>query len=45
MTFRAVMEDTRQTLARGLLRVAFPLGYADQGTFTRAFRRCTGVSQ
>lgn len=51
-TFRAVMEETRQTLARRLLReegrsigqVAFLLGYADQSTFTRAFRRWTGMA-
>ncbi len=51
-SYRSVMEETRHTLARRLLReegrsigqVAFLLGYADQSTFTRAFRRWTGMS-
>lgn len=52
MTFAALADDARAGLARSYLRerdlslaeVAFLLGFADQSTFTRAFRRWTGVA-
>ncbi|MCZ7685529.1 MAG: AraC family transcriptional regulator [Sandaracinaceae bacterium] len=52
VTFAALADDARAGLARSYLRerdlslaeVAFLLGFADQSTFTRAFRRWTGVA-
>jgi AraC-like DNA-binding protein len=49
-TYRAILEEVRQTLARRYLRkmsysikeTAFLLGYADASTFTRAFKSWTG---
>jgi AraC-like DNA-binding protein len=51
-SFRTLLEETRHRLAEKLLsgegrsigQVAFLLGYSDQSTFTRAFRRWTGRS-
>jgi len=51
-TFRKLLEETRQNMANRLLKgekrsigqTAFMLGYSDQSTFTRAFRRWHGVS-
>lgn len=51
-SFRSLVEETRFDLARQLLRdsamdirqIAFALGYADSGAFTRAFRRWSGVT-
>lgn len=51
-TFRKLLEATRQNMADRLLKsenrsigqTAFMLGYSDQSTFTRAFRRWHGVS-
>jgi AraC-like DNA-binding protein len=51
-TFRQLVEDTRRDMAVRLLhnegrsigQTAFMLGYSDQSTFTRAFRRWHGVS-
>ena len=51
-TFRKLLEDTRRNMAIRLLRnerrsigqTAFMLGYSDQSTFTRAFRRWHGIS-
>jgi AraC-like DNA-binding protein len=49
-TYRAILEEVRETLARRYLReksysikeTAFLLGYADASTFTRAFKSWTG---
>jgi AraC-like DNA-binding protein len=51
-TFRQLLEGTRRDMAERLLtsesrsigQTAFMLGYSDQSTFTRAFRRWHGVS-
>lgn len=50
--YREILERTREQLARDYLasgqhpiaEIAYLLGYADQSTFTRAFKRWTGVS-
>ena len=50
--YRAILEQTREHLAREHLmagdhpiaEIAYLLGYADQSTFTRAFKRWTGMS-
>ncbi|MGB5211236.1 MAG: AraC family transcriptional regulator [Gammaproteobacteria bacterium] len=50
--YRAILEETREHLAREHLmagqhpiaEIAYLLGYADQSTFTRAFKRWTGMS-
>ena len=50
--YRDILERTREGLAREYLssgqhpiaEVAYLLGYADQSTFTRAFKRWTGMS-
>lgn len=50
--YREVLEQTREDLAREYLRtgehpiaeIAYLLGYSDQSTFTRAFKRWTGLS-
>ena len=52
MTFRSLLRDVRMSLAQrhldedryNVTEVAFMLGYSDQSTFTRAFRRWHGVS-
>ena len=51
-TFRQLLEGTRRDMAERLLtsesrsigQTAFMLGYSDQSTFTRAFRRWHGIS-
>lgn len=50
LTFQALAEETRRDLAEGLLRdgrhslaeVAFLTGFAEQSSFTRAFKRWSG---
>jgi AraC-like DNA-binding protein len=51
-TFSAVAKDVRMSAAMSMIandsaslsEIALQLGYSDQGNFTRAFRRWTGVS-
>jgi AraC-like DNA-binding protein len=52
LSYRAVLDDTRRSLAEAYLRharfsqaeIAFLLGFSDQSNFSRAFRRWTGRS-
>ena len=52
LTYARVLDDVRSTMARAYLgqrelsiaEVAYLLGFAEQSSFTRAFRRWTGVS-
>jgi AraC-like DNA-binding protein len=52
LTFRALQEEARSDIARGLLRetdlplgeIAAILGYAEPSVFTRAFRRWAGAT-
>lgn len=52
MSFQALTEETRRDLAEGLLRddrhslaeIAFLTGFAEQSSFTRAFKRWVGLT-
>jgi AraC-like DNA-binding protein len=52
MTFQSLTEETRRDLAEGLLRderhslaeIAFLTGFAEQSSFTRAFKRWVGMT-
>lgn len=52
MSFQTLAEDTRRDLAKGLLRddalslaeIAFLTGFAEQSSFTRAFKRWVGTT-
>jgi AraC-like DNA-binding protein len=52
VSFQALTEETRRDLAEGLLRnqrhslaeIAFLTGFAEQSSFTRAFKRWVGVT-
>jgi AraC-like DNA-binding protein len=52
MSFQTLTEETRRDLAQGLLRderhslaeIAFLTGFAEQSSFTRAFKRWVGVT-
>ena len=52
MSFQTLTEETRRDLAKGLLRddrhslaeIAFLTGFAEQSSFTRAFKRWVGVT-
>ena len=51
-TFGAVLDETRRELAEhyvsdlkeDLTEIAFKLGYSEQSSFSRAFKRWTGIS-
>ena len=50
-TFREVLDRTRRTLAEAYLaddqsitQIAFSLGFSDQASFTRAYKRWTGIA-
>ena len=52
MSFQTLTEETRRELAEGLLRderyslaeIAFLTGFSEQSSFTRAFKRWTGLT-